>query len=168
MNDTRARRARWALSNQTLQALTLMLVAALAACGCGSDNGDASTDAAGSAADAFSGPPIEIAGTWMSSFGEEIISSTSWSSSMSTAAVVEFDNDGNLAFTQNAADAQYAPGKFNKLVWTEPSGDTLYYCTVDHGLDSLEAAKATTKAADDSDPANSGCGDFGWTKLTKK
>ena len=160
MKNTRARGARWALS--------FVLAAAVGALGCGSDNGDASADAAGSAADALRGPQIEVAGTWTSSFGEETITSASWASSMVTAAVVEFDNDGNGAITQNPADADYAPEKFNKLVWTDPSGDTFYYCTVDFGLDTAEAAKATTKTADDKDPEKSGCGDYGWTKLVKK
>ena len=35
------------------------------------------------------------------------------------------------------------------------------------GLATLEAAKSSTQTADASDPDNSGCGGFGWTKLTK-
>jgi hypothetical protein len=160
MKDTRARGARWALS--------VVLAAALAAAGCGSDGGSETADAAGSPTDMRAGPQLEIAGTWTSSFGVETITSSSWSSPMAAATVVEFDNEGNFAVTQNAANDQYAPGKFNKLVWTEPKDDSFYYCTIDFGHDSAEAAKGTTKSADDSDPANSGCGDFGWTELTRK
>ena len=160
MNDVHARGARWALS--------MVLAATLAAAGCGSDAGGDRADAAGSTADAVRGPGLEIAGTWTSSFGEEVITSSAWTSPMATATVVDFDNDGNYAVTQNAANDQYAPSKFNKIVWTEPKDGAFYYCVVDFGHDSAEAAKATAKTADDSDPASSGCGGFGWTELTKK
>ena len=118
MKNTRARGARWALS--------FVLAAAVGALGCGSDNGDASADAAGSAADALRGPQIEVAGTWTSSFGEETITSASWASSMVTAAVVEFDNDGNFAITQNPADADYAPDGWDMMLAFPPLRRTRY------------------------------------------
>jgi hypothetical protein len=105
---------------------------------------------------------LEVAGEWKSEFGDQTISLDNWDSAM----VVEFDNDENVAFTENPDDAMFNPGTFNKLVWTEPTDDGFYYCTVDFGLDSLAAAKATEKTADDSDPEAMGsCGGFTWTKL---
>jgi hypothetical protein len=105
---------------------------------------------------------LEVAGEWKSEFGDQTISVDDWDSAM----VVEFDNDENVAFTKNPDDAMYNPGTFGKLVWTEPTDEGFYYCTVDFNLDSLAEAKATEKTADDSDPESMGsCGDFTWTKL---
>ena len=108
--------------------------------------------------------PIEIRGTWNSNFGgTETISSRKWND----ATVQMFDNAANVAFTQNPVDAQYDPSKFSKLVWTEPTAGSFYYCTVDFGLDSLAAAQASTKTADSSQPDTGGCGGFSWTKLSQ-
>ena len=155
MKDMHTATARWGL--------LVVLVAALVTVGCGSDDGGGSTDAAGGG-DATSGPSIEVAGSWTGSFGDEVITAAAWNE----VPVVEFDNDANVAITKNADDAPFGPGKFNKIVWIEPVGEVFFYCTVDYGLDSAEAAKATAKTADPSDPEKSGCGDFPWSKLTRK
>lgn len=108
---------------------------------------------------------LELNGTWTTSFqGTEVITNTAWNG----ATVVEYSNNANIAYTQNPADDQYNPSKFNKLVWTQPSGNTFYYCWLDYGKDSLALAKASTLVADETDPDNSGCGGFGWTKMTKQ
>ena len=108
--------------------------------------------------------PLEIAGTWTSNFGgTETLSSRRWAS----ASMQKFDNAANVAYSQNPSDAQYSPSKFNKLVWTEPTAGSFYYCTIEFGLDSLAAAIASTKTADATSPATTGCGGFSWTKLTR-
>ena len=108
-------------------------------------------------------PPIEIRGSWTSNFGgEEVITPLMWGA----ASIKLFDNTANWSVTQNAADDMWNPSKFNKIVWTELADASFYYCTVDYGLDTLEAAKTSTQTADSSDPDNSGCGQFSWTKLT--
>jgi hypothetical protein len=129
------------------------------ACGDGEDGGPQSQSQA-----------IEIAGTWESNFGgTETISSESWGFDGGTAAIVaDYDNAENFAVTRNPDDAEFSPGLYNRIVWTEPSDDSFYYCTVAFGLDSLDDALASTETADDSDPENSGCGGmFAWTKLSK-
>ena len=109
------------------------------------------------------GRPIEIAGSWKSNFGtEEVITHAKWG----TAAIAKYDNDKNVAITQSAPDDMWTPNKFNRLVWTNPLGNDFYYCTADYGLDSLAAAETSTQTADSSDPENSGCGNFPWTKLS--
>lgn len=129
--------------------LSSLVFASFTAAGCSSD--DAET--------------IELAGSWDTNFGtSEDIDSVQWG----TAAVVYFDNEMNFAITQNASDAEFSPSKFNKLVWTEPSGDFAYYCTVDFGKDSADEAENTTNVADSSDLEVAGCGGFGWTKITTK
>ena len=110
------------------------------------------------------GATIELRGRWKGEFGGEIIDDDVWGES----ALIEFSNDDNLAITQNADDAEYSPSKFNRIVWTEVSMASFYYCTTDFGLDSLLAARAANGAADSSNPDEGGCGegDFPWTKLT--
>lgn len=108
---------------------------------------------------------IEIAGTWVTPFGEDVITKDKWN----TAKVAAYDNAKNVAYTQNAADDKYNPNQFNKVVWTEPKGDTFYYCIADYGKGTLALAQASTLTADDKDPENAGCGGkFPWTKCKKK
>ncbi len=105
---------------------------------------------------------IEVLGTWDTNFGfTEVITKTEWSGADIRAHV----NAENYAIVQNRADAAFDPSKFSKYVWTQPANGTFYYCVVDYGLDTLEAAKATTKVADASNPEASGCGPFAWTRM---
>lgn len=164
-------------------AMVLALCAlASAPIGCGGDDDDAdhdhaiadhdkagsgaSTKDAGASKDAGGGDDekLEVAGKWMSMFSEDPveISLEDWDG----AEVVAFDNDENEAVTHNPDDAMYSPDTYSKVVWTEPGDDGFYYCIVDFGLESKQAAEDSDKVADDSDPENTGCGMFGWTKLT--
>ncbi|MGD8861607.1 MAG: hypothetical protein PVI30_16480 [Myxococcales bacterium] len=130
----------------------------LALTACGDDAGGGAADDAGG-----SNGEIEVAGTYDSDFGAETIDSTMWNGS----DVVDFDNDDNWAVTQNADDADFDPGKFNKVVWTEPAEDgAFHYCTVDFGLGTADEAVDTELTADDTDPESGGCGGFPWTLLT--
>jgi hypothetical protein len=105
---------------------------------------------------------IEIAGTWMSSFGDtEVIDSERWGS----ATIVEYDNRKNFAITQNPEDDDWNPSKYNKIVWTDVEDGSFYYCWVDFALDTAEEARNTTETADASDPESGGCGGFSWTRL---
>lgn len=133
----------------------VMLAAlSLAACGDGEDSDDP-------------GPTgIEISGTWESNFGTtESISSEAWDD----ASIVDFDNGENFAITRNPDDAEFNPGKYNRIVWTEPASGSFYYCWVAFGLESEEEAGASDATADASDPETTGCGGSNpWTKLTAK
>lgn len=147
----------------------LLLCGALTACDSDSNTTSTATASDASGADAAnadtSAAPFELIGTWTTNFAtEEVISAQKWG----PQTIASFDNAKNVAYTQNPPDDKYGPNKFSKQVWTEPKGEVFYYCTVDYGKDSLELAKASTLVADDKDPDNSGCGDFGWTKMTKK
>ena len=112
---------------------------------------------------------IEIAGTWNDGFGgSETIATDKWVFPLGTSAILEFDNAKNTAFLQAPKDDKYNPNKFSKIVWTEPAADSVHYCTVDMGKDTLPLAKASKLTADDKDLVGKGCGGFGWTKLTTK
>ncbi len=110
--------------------------------------------------------PLEIIGRWHSNWGgDEVVTASSWTS-YGTTAIIDYDNVHSWLITQNAANASYNPSQFSKIVWTKPSGGSFYYCIVDFGLATAAAARASTKTADASDPATSGCGGYSWTKLS--
>ncbi len=110
---------------------------------------------------------IEIAGMYTSSFDAmESVSSESWDYGYAVASVSLFNNAANVAVTQNADDAEYYPGKFSRVEWTEPTEDgSFYYCITDFGKDSVEDAQMEPTVADASMPDVSGCGGFPWTRL---
>lgn len=139
--------------------------------GAGDSGAGIDSGAGGSGPDA--GAPtadIEVAGSWTSMWGDEVIDNTMWSGS----SLIRYDNAHNEAITQGAPsedDAGVAiDGTFSKIVWTEPAGDTFYYCFVSFLQPTAAAADANAMPADDSDPDNGGCGDMGfsWTKLERK
>ena len=109
------------------------------------------------------GDALEIVGTYESNFGgEEVITEEAFGGT----PIRFFDNDANVLVTQNAADSMFNPNLFNRIVWTEPEASGgFYYCFVDFGIATLEAAQTSTQTADASDPTNSGCGMFSWTRL---
>ncbi len=146
--------------------LAALLVFAVA---CGDDdegeNNANNINNANNVNNANNGMTIEVAGTWESNFATvESISDTEWNGS----AITQYDNNARLAITQNAADAEFSPSAFNKIVWTAPEGDVFYYCTIAFGLETEQEAVDAEDTSDDSDPLNSGCGGFGWTQLTKQ
>ena len=112
---------------------------------------------------------FELAGTWSSNFGGRLtITSTAWDS----AALLEFDEANNTVITQNPSDALFFPDLYNRIEYTEPTNDRFFFCTVDFGLASLDAARTSTQTADQTDPSVSGCGvppppGFPWTELTR-
>ncbi len=126
-----------------------------------SDAGDTS-----SAGDSTSAGAFELIGTWATPYGtDDVITQTTWNG----AKLAEYDNAGNVAYTQEPATDPYNPNKFNKIIWTEPKNNAFYYCMVDYGKDTLDLAKASTLTADASAPDTAGCGGaFAWTKVTKK
>jgi len=129
---------------------------------------DASPSDAAHAADAHADASqadaeIAVRGLWRSSFGDsELIDSSRWS----FTSIVEYDNQARYAITQNPADDMFNPSKFNKYVWTPFMAGSFYYCTVDYGLTSVEAARSSSKQANESDLEGAGCGGFAWTKLS--
>lgn len=115
---------------------------------------------------------IEIAGSWKTPFanGDDdsvVISNLSWSEPFLKVGVVEFDNEANVAITQNPSDSPEGvmPNLYNRVVWTEPAADGFSYCITDFNLQTLDEARASTATADPND-LESGCGGFSWTTLS--
>ena len=110
-------------------------------------------------------PAIEIAGTWSDTFGSPPLHITSTMFGLDT--VISYNNANRTAITQTVSTDMYNPDKFNKVVWTATANGSFYLCTVEYGQTTAVAAAGTTKTADATDPANSGCGGFGWSKMTR-
>lgn len=128
-----------------------------------SDSGAADTGVFDSGADGGVGA-LEIIGVYASNYGsEEIITEVRFNGDL----IASFDNEANALVSQTSTGASYNPGKFNKIVWTEPSTDSFYYCFVDFGLDTAAAAEASTATADATNPETGGCGGFAWTRLRR-
>lgn len=115
-------------------------------------------------ADGGTPDPLEIVGVYASQFGqEEVITEALFNS----AAIRAYDNATNVLITQNSTTAEFGPGLFNRIEWIDLADDTFYYCFVDFGLETFEAAQNSMMTADPSDPDNRGCGMFPWTRLRR-
>lgn len=117
---------------------------------------------------------FELAGEWTTAFGSETITATSWKSYDTGGAlsfeqkVTRFDNAANVAIVQNLPDAEFGPNTYGKVLWLEPTGTQVSYCTVAYGHESVDsAANAPETDANETDLAT-GCAGFPWTTLTKK
>lgn len=112
----------------------------------------------------FAADPIELQGAWDDNFGgAHDIDSRRWLN-YSDTVVVTFDNVEEYAIAFNGPDA-FVPNSWSRFDWTFDNG-SYWYCQTAYDAASYEDALATPRS-DDSDPANGGCGDFGfsWTQL---
>ncbi len=132
----------------------MTVVLGLLALGCSGSDDDADKDSA----------PLEIIGEYDDSFGgAHVITADAWNG----ASILEYDNDANIVYTQLPEDDEFNPSKFNKVLYTEPEDDHFYFCTVVFDAETLADAKASDASADDSNPAEAGCGGmFPWTLAT--
>lgn len=110
---------------------------------------------------------IEIRGEYESNFGGmETVTATIWAQGGPPMGIVDWSDDENWVVTQNDMEADFNPSLFNRIVYTQPSANgSFYYCFVDFALDTAQAARESAMTADDSDPENTGCGMFPWTRL---
>jgi hypothetical protein len=111
------------------------------------------------------GAALEVLGTWDDEYdGSLTITRSYWGGS----GIAAYDSDANVVFTQTPCDAMYNPGRFSKIVYTEPTDDAFYYCTVVFDAKTLAEAQASKASADPED-LEAGCGSSGfpWSKLTR-
>jgi hypothetical protein len=106
---------------------------------------------------------IEVSGLWDDNYdGQTEITPIWWG----TSRILDYNNTENWTITQNPADDEWYPSKYNLVVWTERAEDeTWWACTVGYGLETMEDALTLEDTSDDSDPATRGCGDFTWTQM---
>jgi len=111
--------------------------------------------------------PTELIGTWNGPFNTvEVITANTWSG----ANIVAYTSGVTVVYTHTPASDPYNPKKFSKYVYTQPVGDTFYFCQIVYDAATLEAAQADTKVADVNDLAadGHGCSGFPWSKVTKQ
>jgi len=111
---------------------------------------------------------LEIAGTYSDDFqGSHQITGDSWTqvyeSGTSVFNISQFSNEEGYLIAQNDADNEFNPELWSRFDWTEKDG-TLWYCQSVYDAESEQEA-LDADPADDSDPANSGCGGFAWSEL---
>jgi hypothetical protein len=106
--------------------------------------------------------PLEVRGAWVDGFGfDHEFSSVSWDG----ARLAKYDNAANVAIAQFPASDPWNPLKYSKQVWTELADGSFWQCTVAFSAETQAAAESAPDA-DASDPANGGCGGFGWSRMT--
>ena len=127
--------------------------------GCGDGQPESTPDAG------TSGPAIETEGTWLDGNGQTIaIAHGYWGASM----LEEVDNDRNIAITFYPRQWVVGPEYYERLVWTEIAGDRFFYCTEAPRVDTKDAAKTSTNAADATDLTSAGCLGAPWIPMTRK
>ena len=130
---------------------------------------DADTDA-----DTDAPPELAIAGSYLDQWGvaHEITTAT-WTMTYpapypgtDSFAIAQYDNDEAWLVAQNGAANAFNPNLWSRFDWTGNGGD-LWYCQTAFASPDQTAA-VEVPAADPSDPAQGGCGAYGfaWTHLT--
>ena len=119
--------------------------------------------------DALGGEELAIAGTYTDEWGvDHTIDASSWVqvSTYGTLvfAVLSFDNAAESLVAQNGSSNAFNPDLYSRFDWVDGADGDLFYCQTAFDAATEEAAEATPRA-DDSDPANAGCGGFAWTNL---
>ncbi|HOD07193.1 MAG TPA: LIC_13355 family lipoprotein [Myxococcota bacterium] len=137
--------------------------------------GDISTDEGSGEAISLDKPAgIALAGAWTDAWGTmHDITSGLWlqnySGTLSSFEILIWNNGPSIggagwAVARNSNNNQYSAGLFSRFDWTTKNGTT-YFCNTAWDKATSDEAIAV-QPADASDPANSGCGGFGWTGLT--
>ncbi len=111
---------------------------------------------------------LEIAGTYVSDFDEQIeITNTSWVSQAvwgtSSYTVTQYDNEDDFLVAQNSSDDDFNPELWSRFEWTIQG--TVYYCQTLYAAETEAEAVAAGNLADKTDLA-AGCAGFSWTGLT--
>lgn len=108
---------------------------------------------------------LAIEGSYTDDFmGQHTVTRSSWTSGSSVYHFASYDNAARFIIARNDQGNMYSPCLWSRFDWTV-SGGELYYCMTAYAAASEEAARATP-AADATDPATTGCGSFGWSKLS--
>ncbi|MBM66596.1 MAG: hypothetical protein CMH55_10215 [Myxococcales bacterium] len=106
-----------------------------------------------------------LQGTWSTNFDtEETITEDAWGAN----TIDQWDASTNTVIVRTPDDAEWSPGTYSKIIYTDPVEESFYYCIAAFGKETAEAALNEEVSVDDSDPDNAGCGDFAWTKMTLK
>ncbi len=116
--------------------------------------------------------PFALDGTWTDEFGGiHAIEGEAWKQTFAEPEAAplqfhirQFDNERRYAIAQNDMSNEWAPELWSRFDWTVSGGDA-WYCQTAWGAQTADDALATA-AADDADPATTGCGGGPWSRLT--
>ena len=140
--------------------LALLGLTFFVGCPTGDDDDSASDDDDSAAAETPDGFYLDSWGTF------QTVSATTWTSGVypdaSTFAISQVGAGWLVA--QNDANNAWSGGLWSRFDWHMDALGDLWFCQTAYDA-ADEAAALATAAADATDPANSGCGGFGWTQL---
>lgn len=120
---------------------------------------DFDTDTGGQTQD-----PITITGAWADNWGGyHTIDSTVWAWDENRYLISSYDNIEQRIFAQNDIGNSFFGGLWSRFDWTQIE-DTYWYCHSTFDAESEAEARERT-APDASDPQESGCGGFAWSRL---
>jgi hypothetical protein len=112
---------------------------------------------------------LDITGDYLDGYGgSHWIDNDVWIQTMAGSLLAfdieVVDNGGQFAIGHNDAANAFSPDLYSRFDWVVVD-DALFYCQTAYDAESVAAAAAVARA-DDSDPANSGCGGaFPWTSM---
>lgn len=135
---------------------------------------------------------MEINGSWQDNFGSNhtiqgskansLDSGTgTWRTDTTERTILEYSNESKTAYTRTGVPS-WCSGQgasfpnctcfdagecFSRFTWTNAQ-DKFYFCEVVYNKPTLADAKSDNTAANSSDPTNTGCGGFSWTRLDAK
>lgn len=114
--------------------------------------------------------PMSLTGQWVDSFGQSqsfvdgIWTLDTGEFGIFTGTIESYSNAEEYFISLNAEDNGDTAGLYSRVDWTWSDG-AFFYCQT--AFDAADAAAAeAVERADDSDPANAGCGDFAWSELS--
>jgi hypothetical protein len=114
---------------------------------------------------------LAITGTYTDDFGaDHTITDSLWTTAYSGYptsyfSITAYDNASNYVIAENDAGNSYYGSRFSRFDWHVDGDGDLWFCQTTYNAPTESDALATPRA-DDSDPANLGCGGFSWAKLT--
>lgn len=108
---------------------------------------------------------MPLAGGWVDNWeGTHLIDNDEWAMGESVFHLSVVDASEGWAVAQNSEDNDWSPGLWSRFDWVEASHNGWWFCQTSFDSPTEDDA-IDTPPADPTDPATSGCGGFGWSRL---
>ncbi len=103
--------------------------------------------------------------------GQHFLTATLWQLkdtwTNQTDTIVKINGLANYIIIQKSAADAFNASKFQKIIYISNNDGSFYTCTLSpFNSSSSAAAEAITDSTAKTDPANTGCGGFAWTKMS--
>jgi hypothetical protein len=113
--------------------------------------------------------PLEIRGRYVDDWAyvhevTQLTWTTPGTPSDTVFHIAQFDNTADYLVAQNDAQNAYSPGLWSRFDWTRDGASLLYYCQIVFDATTEAAALAVVTA--DREDLTTGCGGYGWSRLT--